>query len=865
MTLCIPLRSAVLKAIFFLFFTLISPVAFAISDFVKTQSPQHVTALIYGLLGMMLILFITPLLQFYFGAVREASHKQALDEQARTLHQDGALTASGFHAPGAPLQQLFDVAPVGMGKLNSKHEIVSANPGFIQRFGYTESELKKGNIYKLFSDAQQAERCEKTLHKHNELNKTHVELTNKAGEAFPAELTVVPTNASCEEYVFWLVNYSDEQFQYDKFNALLENTDAPVAILTEQGFSKLNRKAYKFLNITSDTDMHGLYPHSPSLNLNKENVDELATLIDTIREKGGIISIPWTHMINNTSVPCEITMVPVYKDHVLDSILCIWTDLREAHQAAEALKSATDRLERLQASDVEQQQHIASLEQDIATLNHTNAESDAIRAKLADTEHRLAEQHAQKQALEKELDALKSQIQSANNRTEFENTCENENAEDGLAQASSKITSLENLLSERDKRISVMTLQREAEERETSALLSQIDSLKQTLHQKTQKLELLEYQIDRLEAEQENATDFIRQLTKQLNMQGKTATSSAVTSNDESETVTQLRAKLNVLTTDSLQEKQRLLDAKDKADAQLVSAKAALSKTQQDVSDLTLSRQQMEQENAQQADLIDDLMNQLAALRQEHKQQQTQLMQLQQAPRQEQQDTQNLQQALDSQHDAALAVRAELNDVRNELSVIKQAFADKEQQQRHAEARLAEQINKEQDYLGKLKAAREAQSKLQEKLQRLEKLAHQNASTGTPGYSAIIASRPDIESIVLPNKPVSWFDLNRFWSSQPSDFRLSLSLSALLDEIDDVLHRGEAAVQSEKMAEISTIAQHLLKVSKSVNAEQLTELAKSFTRDCRLGMKDNALVRWQPTKQALQKSQRVVYEQLQHV
>ncbi|GGW81659.1 PAS domain-containing protein [Alteromonas halophila] len=855
MACCHSSRQFFFRTLCFISALLLSPATYALSDVVAQQNPHNVAALIYGLLGLLALFLITPVVQFYVGAVRASNHRQALSQHARALAEEqseqtavtpGDQTEKPERTmPSPPLQNVVDDSPVGVCRLNGQYEIISANHSLVTRLNYQESDLRKGDIFKLFADADTAERCARLLQSQQRLAGEHVEFITRDGDSLPVELTVERLADGHEEYICWIVNYSDEQFQYDKFNSLLENSGLPVGILTKQGFVKLNKNAYKFLQVESEVRLQGLSLQSLSINHSKEKADELASLVDTVMQKGGVSSLPWSHKINGETVPCEITLVPLYKAHQLDSLMCVWTDLRELHQASELLKTTSSELQALRLEKAQSQT------QTLQQLRKTETELEQTQALLT----QLQQDHG---IATDRVKALELKLSERNRQADASSDTPATDAKQTLRSADTTITSQETALRERDKKIAAMTLSLEAEQRQISALQSQITGLKSALHKKQQENELLDYQLDRLEAEQENATDFIRRLTQQLNVQRKSAQqlNTAQTKDSATTTIQTLRGQLDAVMADSLKEKQQLLEAKAKVDADLASTKAALNKTQKHARELMASCEQHQADNKQHTDLIDTLMSQLTALKDDVRQQaQTASEHGQNA------ELQALQRALNER-------QAELDRTKTELTQLKQTLTLKLKQQRHTDAQLAALQQKEQDYQARLKEAHHAHTQLTDKLAALQKqtrAAGSQAPTPPQSLSAILQNRPDIESIVLPTKPVSWFDLNYFWASQPSDFRLSLSLSALLDEIDTLLRRGDSAVRSAQMTEISQIAEQLQRVSKTVNADQLIDLAQSFTRDCRLGMKDNALVRWQPTKQALQKSQRVIYEQLRHV
>ena len=87
----------------------------------------------------------------------------------------------------------------------------------------------------------------------------------------------------------------------------------------------------------------------------------------------------------------------------------------------------------------------------------------------------------------------------------------------------------------------------------------------------------------------------------------------------------------------------------------------------------------------------------------------------------------------------------------------------------------------------------------------------------------------------------------------------------LFNNIDELIKYGDEATQDGGGQRLIALAQKLVSLSKSINAEPLIDLAQSIESDCSQGMDDNALLRWYPTRLGLERSLRVVYDHIQRI
>ena len=218
-----------------------------------------------------------------------------------------------------------------------------------------------------------------------------------------------------------------------------------------------------------------------------------------------------------------------------------------------------------------------------------------------------------------------------------------------------------------------------------------------------------------------------------------------------------------------------------------------------------------------------------------------------------------------------------LIEAKETISSLKQTALDRqsvqselEVQQRRAqsaEVNFEQQKERAQQFEQELNLAKQEQQKLKEELEVIKKEAStpsvqpSAASASTVGYPV----RVDIEELPKPENATAFFDLNYYWTAQGEEATLSSSLHELLTELESLIDKGDKAVESEKLPALVATSQSLMKLARSINSDALVDLAQSLENDCRQGLLDNALIRWYPTKTGLQKSLRVVYEQLQRI
>jgi epidermal growth factor receptor substrate 15 len=297
------------------------------------------------------------------------SQTELTETQLRLSQNQAALAQSQDHLTDLTqalekeqqrMTTMLDLAPVAIATINQDEQIVSANKAMLERLKYTEKELKKGNIYKLFSEPAEAGTTAKQLNKKGKLQDFHVKLKGKDGKIYPGELKVDLVNHDTNEYLFWIVDRSDEQFQHDKFESLLQHSNTAYGILSEKGFCKLNDAACNLFGIEDEEELFGKSPSSIELNSSPSSAKIQTNAIARVSQTGGVETLQWEYKVGAQAKVCRATYVAMHKDHAFDSILCIWETQRSEVSAKQA-EHSPEHAKSLGVSQLQNDEEIASI------------------------------------------------------------------------------------------------------------------------------------------------------------------------------------------------------------------------------------------------------------------------------------------------------------------------------------------------------------------------------------------------------------------------------------------------------------------------------------------------------------------------
>ncbi|MDT0628187.1 PAS domain-containing protein [Alteromonas sp. W364] len=1018
--------------------------AYAFSGFVQEQSASTVSALIYALLFVITVLLITPVIQFYFAALKRVS----MEKERKALHQamrekntgavyvdthgkivfantmvknlfkenndvigknideyleftyssklfskeDGApitintkvikgnspitlsvgeMLLSGKEevrlitmcAPSSSsdslqgyehliseleeyktalagaegdINKILQLSPVGIGKLNKDHQIIGANKSLIKRLKYSEEELKKGNFYKLFSNSKQAELASTQLKEQKLLRDFHVKLVGKNGKEYPGEITIDPIDDGKGEYLFWIINRSDEQFQYEKFEALLQNSQSPAAIVTSEGMTKANRPACQFFNVASDDMLRGVFPYAEKYNDSDTKAEELASMFQTARTNGGAASATWSFEINDRKRPCQIKLIPIFKDNQFDSVLFLWTDMTELQIKSDSLIESEAKLKEALSTLDDKQSELGKLQEQISSFS-VERDNIASQLSIAHSENKMLRENVEqlvlekensssgKEALQAEIDTLALQLKDAelreaslnkehNTFTQRIASLEKQHGEASEALSATKTECAEQRdeLERRDQELRSLQNAHNEQEALFEKATSELTSLKSDVQSKTEKLDEFEDLIFNLKREKEKTQDEVSQLTVKVSEQRdiieKAKQSHLEVHQDSSNALSELRAQLDTLTKSSEEKQQALLSEREQLQDELSSTQRALQKANQSLEEGQQLSQQRASEGDVQSSIIEKLKAQIVELENEASSQRKELSAV----------NEKLAEEIANEHNKAETLEASVQESNEEIEALKQQIqaqldtianfekqsshdnAERQSSQADLQSKLIEandtmhslqseidrkegqhqQLSQEleaqkkraSEYEESVAKAEQTQKELQTKLSQAQKQLEQasaSSSSGSTGNAkadnVIQLNRPDVEATELPSKPSTWFDLTTYWSTQSAGTSLTDALLRLFDNIDQLIKYGDEATGDGSAQQLISLAQKLVTLSKSINAEPLIDLAQSIEFDCSQGLDDNALLRWYPTRLGLQRSLRVVYDHIQRI
>jgi epidermal growth factor receptor substrate 15 len=579
------------------------------------------------------------------------------------------------------LDNLMNLAPVAIATIDSEDRIINANHVISNRLGFSETDLKHQDFYSLFADATKAGKAAKKLHQTGHLRDYDADLKGKDGKLHPSELHVDIINKENSEYLCWIADRSNEQFQQDKFESLLEYSSMPMAILNENGFTQLNKEACGFFCVNDQHDLYGVSPYSSRLNSGSENAKALREIVLEVKRSGKAKSIPWEHQVGDNILPCQATYVPMYKDQEFDSILCIWMDRRELQKADQARQDALRMHEQAERAVEEKQRLLASSQDQLATKMRT----------LADTETRL-------QNVEENLHETQSEYQHLQQ--------EHRHVTDNLVQLKEQYGESRSMLAEAQKVNAELNDQLETSSEKVKGLAEQRSEIALALKQSEEnfkaaqvKLEKSEQNARVLKEEQDEQKGKMHALINQIRNMKQSVSDKDAQINQVSEQITSLQSELDNSsnTTEKLREQLELQrQASEKAEQErreleqtCFVAQSELRNKARHVSHLESEMEKLEEMSTQEKG---DMEAQQSALKQELEDKLAQLSETQSALSAAQEAAEKEKQEKASQQELLNKVKQELADVEQAAKAKQEALEAKEQEQRQAQQKLQQKL-----------------------------------------------------------------------------------------------------------------------------------------------------------------------------
>ncbi|WP_339724328.1 PAS domain S-box protein [uncultured Paraglaciecola sp.] len=560
---------------------------------------------------------------------------------------------------------ILDLAPVAVATIDSEDRIVRANIAMTDRLGLSERELKKDTFYQLFNDSSNAGKAAKQIHQTGRLRGFVAQLKGKNDELHPSELHVDILNKETQEYLCWISDRTKEQFHQDKFDSLLQHSSMPMAILGEQGFSKLNPAACAFFNVEEEHELFGSTPFSTELNLDQQASEELERHITKVKLEGQAKSLQWEHRVGKDPLPCQATYVPMYKGQDFDSILCIWTDFRDLQQADEARIEAIN-LHQAAEKEVAEKQQLLRNSQDQLASKMKN---------LADTESRL--QAAQDDLSEKQSEF--SDLQQAH-----------QHVTDNLQELQQDYNQSRSQLSEAQQANSALASQLQESTAKVSGLQAQRNQISDALQNsekkyKTAQQELLESErnAEILKQEQVNQQNKMDDFVSEINGLKESIEQKDLQINEVGGQITSLQSELN--SSGNTTEKLRQL---------LVNQRKASEEAEKQRRNLEQTYKLAESELTNKVRHVEHLQNEMQKFEEmsnqqkgDMQQQQSQLMLELEAKQRQLQETQ---QALDETKEAAEKEKEAKEQQQNQLEILQQELSEMENNSLQQQQKMAE-------------------------------------------------------------------------------------------------------------------------------------------------------------------------------
>ena len=420
---------------------------------------------------------------------------------------------------------ILDLAPIAVATIDAEDRIIRANIAMTDRLGLSERELKKDTFYQLFNDSSNAGKAAKQIHQTGRLRGFAAHLKGKNDELHPSELHVDLLNKEKQEYLCWISDCTKEQFHQDKFDGLLQHSSMPMAILGEQGFSKLNPAACAFFNIQDEHELFGSTPFDAELNLDQQASEELERHLTKVKLDGQAKSLQWEHQVEQASLPCQATYVPMYKGQEFDSILCIWTDFRDLQLADEARIEALNLHQAAEKEVAEKQQLLQSSQDQLASklknLADTEIKLQAAQEDLSEKQSEFSDLQQAHQSVTDNLQQLQqdynhsrtqlSEAQSVN--SELSSQLEESTAKvsglqaqrnqisDALQSSEKKYKTAQQELIESECNAETLKQEQLSQQTKMNDFVSEIDGLKESIEQKDLQINEVGGQINSLQSE----------------------------------------------------------------------------------------------------------------------------------------------------------------------------------------------------------------------------------------------------------------------------------------------------------------------------------------------------------------------------
>jgi epidermal growth factor receptor substrate 15 len=554
----------------------------------------------------------------------------AIIEDLTPIQHMQQQVASGLQA----ISSLIERSPLGIAIFNDEDRILSVNPTLTGLLGKDRQALEKQTFYQLFNNPEQAGKAARLLHQTGHLNDFSASLIGAGEQAFSTRLDVTKLEGNETKYVCWITDSRKQQYLSDQLERLIRYSNMPVAILTSEGFTKLNPAACAFFDVKSEEELAGLSPASRKLNQTEQSAEKMAGHLARLQKERQVIEFSWVHQHKGEPLPCEVTLVPLFYQQDHTATLCMWTDLRALERANEARLEAVN-LRQAAEREIAEKQQLLQNSQDLLASRARSLQNtqEKLQAAESDLAAKMDTIKGLQQAHEDISDHLKSVQDDYARNLELLTQSQKANAEleAQLEESSDKVNRLQKQRnqiadalqhSERSHKqaqeklaLSEQATQRLKEEQSKQqasleASQAQISSLKQSIENKDKQLRDVSGQINNLQSQLVSSGQASEKLRERLANQRKASEVAEQKRRELELTCQAVQAELANKTsyTEHLQHEMKMLE----------------QMSQQQKGDMEKQTQQLERELAAKQQQLDDTAQQLNQAKQqsEHEKQQ---------------------------------------------------------------------------------------------------------------------------------------------------------------------------------------------------------------------------------------------------
>ncbi|GAC19298.1 PAS domain-containing protein [Paraglaciecola arctica] len=808
---------------------------------------------------------------------------------------------------------ILDLAPVAVATIDADDRIVRANIAMTDRLGLSERELKKDTFYQLFNDSSNAGKAAKQIHQSGRLRGFVAQLKGKNDELHPSELHVDLLNNETQEYLCWISDRTKEQFHQDKFDGLLQHSSMPMAILGEQGFTKLNPAACAFFNIEDEHDLFGSTPYAEALNLDQQASEELERHISKVKLDGQAKSLQWEHRVGLEPLPCHATYVPMYKGQEFDSILCIWTDFRDLQQADEARIEALNLHQAAEKEIAEKQQLLRSSQDQLASkmknLADTESKLQAAQDDLSEKQSEFSDlQQAHQsvtdnlQELQQDYNQSRSQLSEAQNaNSELATQLEESTAKvsglqaqrnqisDALQNSEKKYKTAQQELLESERNAENLKQQQLSQQSKMENFVAEIDGLKESIEQKDLQINEVGGQINSLQSEltsSGNTTEKLRQLLvnqrkaseqaeeqrRNLEQTYKIAESELSNKVRHVEHLQNEMQKFEEMSNqqkgDMQQQQSQLMQELEEKQQQLQETQQVLDETKQAAEQEKVAKQQqqnqleiLQKELSEMENNSQQQQQKMAETEQEWQAQQQQIQQELAAKQQQLQDTERTLQQAKEQSEKERADKEQqlalFEKLQTELAEVEQRNT---QQQQQIAQRDSEYQQQQENMQQELKAK---QQQLQETEQNLSQAKEQTEAEKKQQQSLFEKLQSELSEMETRNaqQQQQMAKSDEEWQIQQQKVQQELiAKQEQLQQTEQLLSQTKQQTEAEKAAEKAEKEQQLALFDKLQNELAEMEL-QSTQQQQKIAQSDQD---WQKQQQALQDEVEAKRQQLQN-